>query len=181
MKDSTGLIVRRKKRMAMAEASSRRFRQLLGLMAGDERKRFITGSVVVPLLITIITISVGARVASNYQDRQDRRARSRDIIDGLREATTKLSTNLETLAEQGGAVERIRSQQMVLGEIRAVDESISHLKGLSIVLTRNPAVAAGPGIQSALASQMERCSQQVDIYAECLKRALSNSARTEGE
>ena len=147
--------------------------KLKHLIAGDEEKRFLTGSVAVPLLIATITISVGVAIAANYQDWQDRRARIRDTIDGTREATTKLSTGLENLAQQGSAVERIRSKQMVLEEIRAVDEALLILTGRASVLAKNLDLSSNRHLQTELMSSIGRCKEKVDAYADCLAGTLS--------
>jgi hypothetical protein len=150
-------------------------RKFTHAIAGDEERRFLTGSVLVPLLITAITIIVGAAIAANYQDWQDRRARIRDTIDGTREATTKLSTSIETLAQQGSAVERIRSKQTVLEEIRAVDEALLMLTGRAKVLTKNPDFSSSRHLQGELMSGIGDCKQKVDSYAGCLVKALSTA------
>jgi len=149
-------------------------RKLRHVMAGDEEKRFLTGSVLVPLLITAITIGVGTAIAANYQDWQDRRTRIRDTIEGTRAATTKLSASLETLAQQGSAVERIRSKQTVLEEIRAVDEALLMLTGRARVLTKNPELSSSWHLQDELMSSIGVCKQKVDAYADCLAKALSS-------
>lgn len=174
-----GAIASSEEKLPEAEGKSSRPQRFIDLISGNDQKQFITGSVIVPLLITIITITVGARIASNYQDWQDRRARTRDILDGTREATTDLLTAIEILAQKGGAVERIRSKQTVLEEIRSVDEALAQLKGRSSTLAEDPEAAATSDRQKELEANIRQCRQVVDVYVDCLSTALT-SFRTEG-
>jgi hypothetical protein len=149
---------------------------VLELIAGDERRRFVTGSLLVPMLITAVTISVGSCIAANYQDWQDRRTRTRDTIDGVREAATNLSINVEALAQRGSAFERLMSKQMVLEEIRAVDEVLRNLTGRASVLTNNPDLFRGGHRKGDLVPKIEKCRTTVDAFAACLARTLSTPA-----
>lgn len=167
MEASQEELTRTRKALAVAEKA-------LDLISKTEQRRFLMGSVLLPLLITMITIGFGSRIASNYQDWQDRRSRIRDVIDGIREATTKLSANLEALAQQGSSVERIRAKQAVLEEVRAVDEALLNLKGRADTLAQAPhEPALNVQAQATLKSSIESCKENVDLYVDCLSNALS--------
>lgn len=154
-------------------------RTSMELVAGNERRRFMTGSVVVPLAIAAATLWFGAVLTANYQDWQDRRSRARDIVDGIRTATAELGSNLEVLAQRGGTVERLRSEHTVIEQVHAVDATLLSLGGMVSALNSDQELSSYINGPIELESAIARCKEKVTTYVSCLvsslKRPLEDS------
>lgn len=135
------------------------------------------GSVVVPLLVAFALITIGQRMASNYQDWQDRRSRARNTVELLRVAASGLSGQLETLAQQGGAMERLRSERSPLDEYAVVKKTFSQISGASRAL---PPDTAAMGVQKDLRGQLAVCEESIESYMNCLSTTGLDPSRAPG-
>ena len=144
-------------------------------LLGNERRRFVVGSVVIPLLITAVTVYVGARVVSEYQDWQDRRSRVRDNIESIQTTATLLGRELDGLAQRGGSLEKNRGKG-VAGEEGAVKTSLAKIEGMSRLLTKQAESETIPGDHASLPAQLVRCRRVVDEYMRCVVDRLKTDA-----
>lgn len=142
----------------------------LTFLAGDERRRFVAGNILVPTMIAFSVLLVGTRLNTRYQDWQDRRTQAQDLVSAVRNTATVLSGHLDNLQRRGGALERIWSDQDALVHIQAVDESLAMMEGLARALSR--AEFGFDGNESGLIPEISNCKAVVEIYSECLGEVL---------
>lgn len=145
-------------------------------LAGDERKRFLVGSVAVPIIVALMIIFLGAYLTSSYQDWQDQRSRVRDLVTATREAATVLSGRLDNLEQRGAALERIWSDRGVLAEIQVVDESLAQVEGLARAISRVDFGNTESFSTGNLLKEVAQCKDAVEAYSTCLGEVLGAGA-----
>lgn len=140
-------------------------------LAGSEERRFVVGSILVPLAIAVI----GASVVARYQDWQDRRSRVRDAIESLRTAGASLGIDLEKLAQKGVELESILTNQDTAEEEMAVEGSLALIEGRVQVIARQS--KEGRVLGDRLSAQLAACRKTVDDYVTCLADTLPHADR----
>lgn len=147
------------------------------MLAGSDSRRFIVGSVAVPLLVAAMLVGVGAWVTASFQERshrwQEERARVREVADGLRTGASELLLNLAQLRHAGGAIERTSANVRIQmpDYIAAVDESLSTIDGWA-TLREGMADSVKVSVSQAgdLHEMVEACNRSVNDYVECISK-----------
>lgn len=162
---------------------------LAARLAGSEGRRFIVGSVIVPLFVAGLLVVVGAWMASLFQDRshrwQEERARAREVADGLRNDGSDLFLSVGRLALRGRIIERTTGnvQIKISEQVDSVDSILISIAGWSAIREQMDGMIAISGPEGVYVDELvAACKQSVDVYLDCITaRAIDERVQSPNE
>ena len=108
--------------------SASRVDRALSSMAGSAEKKFVLGSIAVPLVISVMTLVAGGLLNVSYQSWHDRTARTRNTISEMKTAAADLALRVSDLETQGTFAEFRFEASQVAEALRRVKDSLNRLE-----------------------------------------------------
>jgi hypothetical protein len=158
--------------------SASRVDRVLSSVAGSAEKKFILGSIAVPLTISVMTLVAGGLLNASYQNWHDRTTRTRNTISEMKTAAADLTLRVSDLETQGTFAEFRFEESQVAEALRRVKDSLNRLESQAGSVDRFLLSSSSRDSSAGISGRIVACRAAVASYEGCLSAALNQKKET---